>query len=113
MRHFLFVVPSMCVVAGVGWLRLFERAGAGKMRTAAMGVLVLLVLEPGVWLVRAHPWEYVYFSPLVGGLSAGSRRYETEYWGLSLRQAVEWIRAHRTEFSDGPVLIDRTGRGTW
>jgi Dolichyl-phosphate-mannose-protein mannosyltransferase len=109
MRQFLFLLPSICVFAGTGWMRIIDAAAKGGARTVALGALGLLALEPAAWLVRAHPWQYVYFSPLVGGLRGASWRYETDYWGLSLRQAVEWIRAHRTEFSDGPVFIDTNG----
>jgi hypothetical protein len=90
MRQFLFVAPPLAVLAGIGldaaldWLKQQHRALA-----AAAAVLV------GVWfvgsantLVRLHPYEYVYFNPIVGGLSGAYRRYDTDYWVNVMHEAV-------------------------
>ena len=40
---------------------------------------------------QLHPYEYVYFNRVFGGLASAQNQYETEYWGLSLRAGMEWI----------------------
>jgi hypothetical protein len=58
MRQFLFLLPSICVFAGTGWMRIVDAArNAG--RTVALGALGLFAVEPAAWLVPAYPWQYV------------------------------------------------------
>ena len=42
-------------------------------------------------MIELHPYEYVYFNLAFGGLKNAHNRYETDYWGLSMREAMEWI----------------------
>ncbi len=90
MRHVLFTVPPIAVLAGVGLnsaLRRLESVG----RLAAAAGLAILVAGFG-WdassLYRLHPDEYLFFNPLVGGLAGASRRYDTDYWVNIMPEAV-------------------------
>lgn len=113
LRHFLFVVPPLCVVAACGWRQLIAQMQDARSpsRFAPAIVLGLFLLEPLHWYVRSHPYQYVYFNPLAGGITAASKRYETDYWGLSLRDAAEWIERHRADFTDAETLIVATNTG--
>lgn len=54
--------------------------------------LVLLVLAPGiVGIVRLHPYEYIYYNELVGGVRGAFRSFEMDYWCTSYREAMDWI----------------------
>jgi 4-amino-4-deoxy-L-arabinose transferase-like glycosyltransferase len=96
-RHFLFVLPPLAALAALGWgaahARL-ARAG-GARRWIAPALLALVLAEPLVWCVRSFPLTYPYFSPLAGGLARASHAYESEYYGLSLRSAAEWLVRER------------------
>ncbi|MGN6570465.1 MAG: glycosyltransferase family 39 protein [Pseudolabrys sp.] len=90
MRHFTFVVPLFAVLAGIGfdWLMLprgrrlrFVAAGAAA---AVIGALAL----NAVLLVRLHPYQYLYYNPLVGGLEGASRQFATDYWVNMMPEAV-------------------------
>jgi hypothetical protein len=90
MRHVLFTVPPIAVLAGVGLdsaLRRLESAG----RLAAAAGLAILLVGFG-WdassLYRLHPDEYLFFNPLVGGLAGASGRYDTDYWVNIMPEAV-------------------------
>jgi hypothetical protein len=45
-------------------------------------------------MVQLHPYEYVYFNRLSGGLKRQSKRFETDYWSSSQRAGVEWLVKH-------------------
>lgn len=100
-RHFLFLVPVICVLAGLAYDRLWRlsvRAG----RVVALGFvagLVLLAGDVGLSLARLYPYEYVYYNRTVGGVAGAAGRYELEYWGISYRAAVEELVSYlqRTE----------------
>jgi len=106
-RHFLFLVPPATALAACGWsgtLAWLARTRAGL--AAGVALFVLALAEPLVWTVRQLPLCYTYFHPLAGGLAGASRRYDTDYWALSLREAAEWLVAHRRELAgDQPLRV--------
>jgi len=100
-RHFLFLVPLFCVLAGLAYESLWRRA-VKTHRGLAAGLAVavtLLVADVGFSLVRLYPYEYVYYNRLAGGVAGAVERYELEYWGISYREAVQALVSHleRTE----------------
>jgi hypothetical protein len=103
MRHFLFTVPPIAVLAGLGLNGLLARLQARQPLVAAFALAIVL-LDLG-WnattLYRLHPEEYLYFNPLVGGLAGASRRYDTDYWVNIMPEAV----------TDLEHFLDRTEGG--
>jgi hypothetical protein len=58
----------------------------------AVAALVLLVQAQAVaTAVSMRPYEYAYFSPVIGGFSGAVDRYELEYWGACDKEAAEWL----------------------
>jgi hypothetical protein len=91
MRHVLFIVPPLAVLAGLGLNSALQRLETfGRFATAAG---LALLLGGFGWdassLYRLHPDEYLFFNPLVGGLAGASRRYDTDYWVNIMPEAVE------------------------
>jgi hypothetical protein len=84
LRHFLFVLPPLAALAGWGWHGAIVALRRAPARWALVAVLALALLEPLVWMVRAHPLGYVYFSPLGGGIARLGTRYEADYWRMHL-----------------------------
>lgn len=88
LRHFLFIMPPLCVLAAaavvdlVRWLRRTRPRLIGPL-LIALGVLAA---EPATALVRLHPHQQVYFNRLSGGLARAVRGYETEYYGSVYRE---------------------------
>ena len=109
-RHVLFVYPPLVIVAAASWDFLFCFV---KTRTAKIFLTVLLLLHminPFIWIVRNHPNEYVYFNPIVGGINGALGRYETDYWGNSIREAAEWIGLyHRKHYPNRPAIVRADG----
>jgi hypothetical protein len=92
LRHFLFFVPLLAVLAGVS-VSVFLRSPAGRRgKVAGLAVLTAACLVTLVDMVRLHPYESVYFNRLVaGGMKAGIDRYEGDYWCLSYKEGCEWL----------------------
>jgi hypothetical protein len=61
------------------------------MRLIAITSLFLIFAQITFDMAMLHPYEYTYFNQLTGGVRGAHLRYETEYWGLSLREGIEWI----------------------
>ena len=111
MRHFLFVVPALAVLAGIGLdAALTALATRGRALAAAgLAVVAAGLLLDAVTLVRLHPYEYLFYNSAVGGLEGASRRYDLDYWFGSMPEALDQLEAYlrRTEPVDaasaGPV----------
>ncbi|MDY0012667.1 MAG: hypothetical protein RBS40_07210 [Rhodocyclaceae bacterium] len=91
-RHFLFVVPPLAVLAGLGWWALLARAGGLRL---PLGLLALaLVAFHGVTLARLHPYQYLYYNQVVGGLPGAEDRWEMDYWSDALRPVAERLNRY-------------------
>ena len=104
MRHFLFVIPALAVLAGIGLDKaLTALATRGRViGSGALAVVAGCFLFDAVTLVRLHPYEYLYYNSLVGGLPGASRRYDIDYWFASMPEAIHQLEAYlrRTEPAD-------------
>jgi hypothetical protein len=88
MRHYLFVVPPLTVLAAAGIDRALSAPVSRFARAALAIALAPLVATPAYALFSLHPDQYVYFNALVGGPRGAHGRYELDYWGTSLADAT-------------------------
>jgi hypothetical protein len=90
LRHFLFVVPLLSILAGIAFDHLLIATAAWRPKFAAAGAAVITVsfLWQASVLARLHPYEYLYYNPLIGGLKGASRRYVMDYWVNIMPAAV-------------------------
>ncbi len=91
LRHFLFILPALAVLAAVGATAVlgFLRARAG--RVVAWLVVSALILAPTRAFVHLHPYQMTYFNAFTGGMRRAAERYETDYWLSGYREAIEWV----------------------
>lgn len=91
-RHLIFVYPPMVITAVLFWINLNKLVlGKKYLQYGLYIILGLFMLEPAVYIVKNSAYPYTYFQPLVGGISGNYGHYETDYWGVSVKQAVEWL----------------------
>jgi hypothetical protein len=54
--------------------------------------LIVVALAPGiVGIVRLHPYEYIYYNELVGGVRGAEGRFDLDYWCTSFREGIAVI----------------------
>ena len=108
MRHFLFVVPLLAVLAAIA-LNAVIGALSRKHLAAAAAAFALVLADAG-WntrlLIKLHPYEYLYYNQIVGGVPGASRRYAMDYWVEIMPTAVAQLAdfLKRTEAHKKPVL---------
>ncbi|MBU1720179.1 MAG: hypothetical protein KKA07_14020 [Bacteroidetes bacterium] len=90
-RHFLFIFPPLIAAISVGFICLFDLLKKRVFKVALVGFASLLVLQPAIWMFRSHPLEAMYFSPIVGGNKGAFGKYEMDYWGFSVKPAIDWL----------------------
>jgi len=96
-RHFLFVLPALALFGGLGAAWVVERLAGWRRPLAATLLLAALAVSLGDQ-IALHPYQSSYFNRLVGGVGEAWRRFDTDYWASSYREAMQWIereaRAH-------------------
>ncbi len=89
-RQFLFLLPPVFLLAGLTLEVLRARLGQ-----AAWGILAGLLLLPGIVAIFSlHPYPYIYYNSLTGGVRGAFRRYEMDYWGTSFRAAAAYLNRY-------------------
>ena len=83
-RQIIFILPPIFWMAGV----VFEKV----KRPALQVALIVLVILPGIVDgVRLHPYEYIYYNRFIGGVNGAQNKFELDYWGISYREAAEYV----------------------
>ena len=90
-RHYLFIYPSLIVLAALGWEALMRLINKPIVAKVTMVIVFGLALLPTIWMVKNNPNECVYFNELVGGTKGAYGKYETDYYSNSCRAAGEWL----------------------
>lgn len=97
MRHILFAMPPLVAVAALTFEECLRWSDRLASRFVAVALQVGSALAVGLvlltmWLL--HPYQYVFFNQLSGGLPGAYNRDETDYWGLSHKEAGEWLNRY-------------------
>ena len=80
-------------------------------------MIAVLMIIPGVYsIVDLHPYQYIYYNNYVGGVEGAFRKFESDYWWTSFKDATEFINQHAEENSRILVwgsthIVDRIARG--
>ncbi|MCA9164487.1 MAG: hypothetical protein KDA62_15965 [Planctomycetales bacterium] len=118
-RHFLFVLPALALMASVGLQSVFlvmKQLRGGKLagRIASVGVAAAIAWQVAV-LATLHPYQLAYFNGFVGGVAGASRRYETEYWMTSYGEAMRWINSQPRNANGQPtrMLVAANENSLW
>ena len=95
-RQFLFILPGIATFSAIAIACIYKAVPKKASRIVAL-VLIMVVSVPIVTdMITLHPYEYIYFNRVFGGLQKANHRYETDYWGLSMREGMEWINKNST-----------------
>lgn len=87
-RQLLFAIPPLFIFCACGMDVLFTRVRKTLLQTC----MIIGILLPGfISIGRLHPYQYVYYNSLVGGVEGASRRFELDYWCTSYKDATQYI----------------------
>jgi len=89
-RHYLFMVPPVVVLAGIGLDRTYEylrRHSVWFSRGFAAALGIAAAVQVTI-MAQLHPYEYIYYNAFTGGVAGAAGRYDLDYWGLSLAEAT-------------------------
>lgn len=90
-RHLYFIYPAFVMFVLLAVNKLSETRG----RYIVWVLCLSQVIDTSMFMLGAHPHEYVYFNRLSSGEKEYQRKhYELDYWGCSFKQALEYIAVH-------------------
>jgi hypothetical protein len=98
-RHFIFVIPPMTVLAGVAfaWGMNWLKDNRRSWQPAAVAVFAFGLLLPLSEMIRLHPYQYTHFNHIAGTVRAADDLYMLDYWGLAFKQASDGLREELDE----------------
>jgi Dolichyl-phosphate-mannose-protein mannosyltransferase len=91
MRHFIFVLPLIAVVAALVADRALDRLAQFRYRWPIYAVLTLYGAAHLTTMVLLHPDQYVYYNAFVGGVHGAQREFKLDYWANSYAEAVKGL----------------------
>lgn len=106
-RHFLFLTIPIVIMAGFGFLWIT------KIKNKFLKLILLVIIgfnlvQTGREMVRLHPYQYIYYNELVGGLKGAYLKYETDYWGAAYKEAALWFNKNVNK-TDQKYIIKTEG----
>jgi hypothetical protein len=94
-RHTLFVVPMLGLIAGWGLLRLLPYLRRVLVPAAALSAAYVAAVL--AHLIALHPLEYVAMNALAGGTARSYGRFEQDYWSAAATEGLRRLEARLTE----------------
>ena len=113
-RQFLFLYPVIVLLSAVGFSYLFEYLKSKYLKWGVILLFVLLSVHPLKFMIKNHPYYYLYYNQLVGGLHGAYGNYETDYYYVSQTKASEWLINYLKEKNiTGKIKVKATYSVQW
>jgi tetratricopeptide (TPR) repeat protein len=108
-RHLLFIYPGVILTATLLYTYLYEFL-TEKNKYLGMGLVVLLsvgIAMPAFHIVAHRSIPYIFYNNSVGGVQKAFGNYETDYWGISVREGAEYLEKQGVfnQNTGKPVLV--------
>src|SRR6201993_3193337 len=93
-RHFIFVIPPMAVLAGTAFAWVMNELGKSRRswQPAVLAAFCFGLLLSLAEMIRLHPYQYTHFNHIAGTVRAADDLFMLDYWGLALKQASDGLR---------------------
>lgn len=102
-RHFLYVAPAVCMLAGIGMEGLL--ASLSRPRRVGWAAVCALYAVLFIHVFSYHPDYTVYYNALVGGPKGAFGSYLLDYWGNSYKRGMAWINRRAPPGSSVLVMV--------
>ena len=98
----LFIFPGIAVIAALGVNNLINLFNNKYIQWATAVVIVFLMILPLRHIIASHPYEYIYYNNLSGGVKKAYGKYEMDYFYHTLREGSEWLIENKINKMDIP-----------
>jgi len=113
-RQFLFIYPSIILLASIGFFRFFEHVKQKYLKWGIAVLIVLLSIHPLKFMYNNPQFYYLYYNQLIGGVKGAYSNYETDYYYVSQTEASEWLINYlKNEKLPGKIRVMATYPVDW
>ena len=102
-RHLLFVMPPMVILAARFWTQIIQFAA--KYKYLPFAIFLGLLTLPIIHTIKNHPNQYVYFNEIAGGMDGAYGDYDTDYYYNSLNESIAWFKENVDLPKDTVTLV--------
>lgn len=96
MRHFIFILASVAFFSSYLIIIIYQKIKSKFYKLFYGSLGIVLAIGIMINMMKLHPYQYTYFNSLVGGLQGANGKFETDYWGLSMKEGIQWINTQAT-----------------
>jgi tetratricopeptide (TPR) repeat protein len=79
------------VVFPVSWI-IYKQSNVYGAWRHLLFIYPPMVVMAGIGIFRNYPNQYIYFNEIAGGVKKAYKKYETDYYMVSLKQGTDWIK---------------------
>ena len=118
LRHFIFLYPLVAVMTGISAyyiLKYLFNKNKILFSFSVIPVLIFFIFHISI-MINLHPYQYIYYNNFIGGVKGAYKKFDTDYWVESYREAClkldkflqendkNYSRKKYNIFVTGPVL---------
>jgi tetratricopeptide (TPR) repeat protein len=113
-RQFLFVYPGIVLLSAIGFHTCFKYIKTKSLKWGIIVLIVVLSIHPLKFMIKNHPYEYLYYNQLVGGLRGAYSNFETDYYYISQTEASKWLIEYlKKKNIQGNIKVKATFSVSW
>jgi hypothetical protein len=92
-RHLLFVYPGLMMLAALATNTLYDFLSPKNKNFGSILLVIvgLGLVPPTLHILQNKGLSYIYYNEVVGGVKPQLGNFETDYWGVSIRQGIEHL----------------------
>ncbi len=112
-RQFLFVYPSIVMIAAAGFNYVFNLTKRWYYRLSLALIILILAIPPVKFMTENRPYSYMYYNKLAGGLQGAYGNYETDYYYIGQTEASEWLINYLKKENIDTAVVKATFTVEW
>jgi hypothetical protein len=112
-RQFLFLYPVIVLLSSIALYSFIDSFKNWYIKWSVILVLGLMSIHPVKFMIKNHPYEYLYYNQITGGLKGAYGNYETDYYYVSQTGAANWLIDYLNKKGDDSALVGATYSVDW
>jgi tetratricopeptide (TPR) repeat protein len=112
-RQFLFVYPSIVMIAAAGLNYVFDLTKRWYYKLSLALIILILAIPPVKFMTENWPYSYMYYNKLAGGLQGAYGNFETDYYYIGQTEASEWLINYLKKENIDTAVVKATFTVEW
>lgn len=95
-RHLMYFFPLLGILSSFSLILILQKLKFKTTYQILISIIVIAlfslnIINTIVQTINLYPYQYIYFNELIGGLRGADKKFDTEYWAASNREAYIWL----------------------